>query len=515
MNAKLKREIRRSRSTFIIGSLALLLAFIGLSIVWNHSIKEELADQAATFVRKGMITTDMRGATEALNGIQLSSFDSVTLFHPTGERVVTLPPIFDYRLQNESFFRAIQMGEISRDIVIDSSSKELIGRIEFSYYRFELVRFAFLIWVFGALGLWTLLHPSIKKVQIEIQNEIRMRNAETVEEVAKKIRHNIRSPIAVLNALFIEQSIQKDEFLHQGIGAVRRLEEIVSEIHSDLKGEKNSLRQQPAVYDLSKAVSSVAAEKRLISKNIPISLACIPAGEPIYSEIPSAELKASLSNLIDNSLQAFDGRGGVDIAIESDEHAITLTISDCGRGIPEEVVHSVFDKGFTFGKSGGTGLGLYYAKRLVEQFQGNIEIRSRVGEGTSVIIIIPKRQTPSWHVHAIEESRFQRIVVCDDVDGILKAWEIRLKSLNWSLKTQFYRNTAQIPLDDPRTTLFLLDYDLGAGVETGLQFMQRTGIGPSAILVTGHFDAPEVQAACADLGCGLLPKDEIATVLFV
>lgn len=103
MNKRINREIRKARFRFSLASFLLLLAFIGLSIVWNRSIKEELADQATSFVRKNMLATDMRGVIESLNGIQLSSFANVSLFHVSGQRVLTLPPVFDYRLQGESF----------------------------------------------------------------------------------------------------------------------------------------------------------------------------------------------------------------------------------------------------------------------------------------------------------------------------------------------------------------------------------------------------------------------------
>ena len=57
-----------------------------------------------------------------------------------------------------------------------------------------------------------------------------------------------------------------------------------------------------------------------------------------------------------------------------------------------------------------------------------------------------------------------------------------------------------------------MDYDLGDGRETGLDFARRLENCNQLVLVTGHFDVPEIQEACAALGCRLLPKDEIAQV---
>lgn len=384
----------------------------------------------------------------------------------------------------------------------------------FQYSRFELVRYAVLIWVLATMALWTFVNPSIRKVHSEIQNEIRLRNAELIEEVAKKLRHNIRSPLAVLNALFVDRVMDKDEFLEQGQRAVLRLEEIVAEIKSDFRGDAPKQKTMPALFEMTKVLKAIVDEKTLISKQIPITLKIEGSLGPVYSEIPSADLKATLSNLIDNSLQAYRGLGEVEVRLDADDFSISLSVVDSGRGIPESVLQSVFEKGFTFGKSGGTGLGLYYAKKLVEESQGNIDIASVDGQGTVITMLIPRKTTPSWHVDRISLNGVDNIVVCDDVQGILKAWEVRLRSLTGAPAAQFYSRTEDIPkLDDD--VLYLLDYDMGPKAESGLAFAQRLRSGSRAYLVTGHFDAPEIQAACAEIGCKLLPKDEIASIQIV
>lgn len=491
----------------------LLIAFVGLSIIWNRSIKEELATQATSFVRKGMLSTDMRGVSESLNGIQLSAFDSVTLYHASGERIVTLPPIFDYKEQMRSSWRPFLYDTIDTDIRVDRDGMDKLGTLVFSYYRFELVKYAALVWIFASIGLWLLVSPATRKVQAEIQKEIRLRNAEATEEIAKKIRHNIRSPLAVLNALFVDRTIDKESFFEQGQSAVQRFEEIVAEIKADFQKVPRKSNSSPPIYEITKLVERIIDEKRVTAKNVEIKLESNVNGLPVYCELPGAELKATLSNLIDNSFQALDGDGQVTVRLDCDEHSVLLEVSDTGHGISQSIVQHVFDKGFTYGKEGGTGLGLYYAKKLVEDYQGNIDIRSLEGAGTTVALHVPRKPTPTWHVAELKLSQAVEVVVCDDVQAILKAWQIRFKSLHKAPQATFFTSTEAIPQPSTlRPAMYLVDYDLGDGYETGLDFARRLENRSQLVLVTGHFDVSEIQEACAAIGCKLLPKDEIAQV---
>lgn len=97
-------------------------------------------------------------------------------------------------------------------------------------------------------------------------------------------------------------------------------------------------------------------------------------------------LKQILLNLIMNSLQAMEEGGGKllveTIAPTADE--ISIVIADTGPGIPEDALAKIFQPYFTTKKPGeGTGLGLFVTKTLVENMGGRIEVKSKLGEGTT------------------------------------------------------------------------------------------------------------------------------------
>ena len=102
------------------------------------------------------------------------------------------------------------------------------------------------------------------------------------------------------------------------------------------------------------------------------------------------QLMQVLINLIVNSLHAMDRGGTLRLAATRTDDLARLEISDTGQGIPPEILSRIFDPFFTtkeFGK--GTGLGLTVVKGIVEEHEGTISVHSRVGEGTTVTILLP------------------------------------------------------------------------------------------------------------------------------
>ena len=70
--------------------------------------------------------------------------------------------------------------------------------------------------------------------------------------------------------------------------------------------------------------------------------------------------------------------------------AVRLEFADDGKGIPEQNLKKIFAPFFsTKDGSGGTGLGLFISRRIVESYQGSIEVMSKEGQGTTFIIIFP------------------------------------------------------------------------------------------------------------------------------
>jgi signal transduction histidine kinase len=104
-----------------------------------------------------------------------------------------------------------------------------------------------------------------------------------------------------------------------------------------------------------------------------------------------SELNQVWTNLVDNAVDAMDGRGAIDIHVDpTDEGGVQVRICDTGPGIPPDVLHRLFEPFFTTKAPGvGTGLGLHITHAVVSRHGGRIEVESKPGEGTCFIVTLP------------------------------------------------------------------------------------------------------------------------------
>ncbi len=98
-----------------------------------------------------------------------------------------------------------------------------------------------------------------------------------------------------------------------------------------------------------------------------------------------------LSNLIQNSVDAVEeNKGIIKIKTKSLNHSFQIIVEDNGCGIPEKNLNKIFDIFFTTKGSRGTGFGLAIVQKVVKEHNGKIEVSSKVGEGTTFTITLPK-----------------------------------------------------------------------------------------------------------------------------
>lgn len=95
-------------------------------------------------------------------------------------------------------------------------------------------------------------------------------------------------------------------------------------------------------------------------------------------------------NILTNSIQAIDNEGTITIKTKAEKGAISVSISDNGKGMKEEDLSHIFDPFFTTKDPGkGTGLGLSIVQRIIKEHNGSINCKSRVNHGTEFIVNLP------------------------------------------------------------------------------------------------------------------------------
>ena len=107
---------------------------------------------------------------------------------------------------------------------------------------------------------------------------------------------------------------------------------------------------------------------------------------PCYIRADKEKLKIALLNIIINAIEAIDNtKGELSISLVQNEESYSLEISDNGCGIPQENLSKLFEPYFT-SKRNGIGLGLASTLNIIQAHNASIEVKSKVGSGTTFII---------------------------------------------------------------------------------------------------------------------------------
>lgn len=368
---------------------------------------------------------------------------------------------------------------------------------------------------------FVMLGDKIRKI-IERYNQDRKKLLElekqtTFSNVAKQVAHDIRSPLA---ALAVESNSLKELPEERRVCIVRAIQRI-NDIANDLilKGTQDNLLvkdpQKSALHLISSLTESLVSEKRIqfrshLDKEILFVLDSTSYG--LFVTVDPKEYKRVLSNLIDNAIEAIEVQGIVSIRIEGKEKIIKVSIHDNGKGIPEHLLKQLAQKGITYGKKQGLGLGLYHASQSVRSWGGSLDIHSTFGKETTATIRLPRQKAPDWFVPAIKIHPGDTIVILDDDQTIHQIWKERFRTFaEQNLKVLHFLTYEEISkglkqLLPNRNIVYLFDYELLGQPVNGLQIIEEFKVKNNAILVTSHFENPEILNKCRPLNVKLIPK---------
>jgi signal transduction histidine kinase len=112
----------------------------------------------------------------------------------------------------------------------------------------------------------------------------------------------------------------------------------------------------------------------------------------LFINFEKTDFLRAIWNLLQNAVDATVGRSSpsVRVHLESQGAGVLISIVDNGKGIPEELQEKVLLRGGSFGKVGGNGLGLSFAKKTFETWGGTLALQSAVGVGTTILISVPR-----------------------------------------------------------------------------------------------------------------------------
>lgn len=224
-----------------------------------------------------------------------------------------------------------------------------------------------------------------------------------VGKLAGNVAHEVNNPIAIITAKGrLLLSDRREEMSDQVATEISKIVSLADRVGHIAQGLLSYCRTAASIHSLidlrlpvTKAVSLLEEKARMSNVTI---LQELPDRLPVLAN-PN-EMEQVFLNLFLNAFDAMPNGGTLRITGRRPDSAVVM-IHDSGSGIPAEIQEKIFEPFFSTKEEGrGTGLGLSICQGLVHSHGGEIEIKSSIDHGTSVIVKLPLVQTEGENARA-------------------------------------------------------------------------------------------------------------------
>lgn len=252
---------------------------------------------------------------------------------------------------------------------------------EFEILNIKTIVFKELILLFSCCFL--LLASVLALFIFTVKNLIKQqKQVEVLHTVVDNISHEFKTPIATLK--IATKALKKDwnpETLPLIDRQISRLESLMQQLHKDEEGEILLIKPEDwnfFIQDLAFTYPEITFDSEIkVTKELPFD---------------KSLLETIIKNLCENSVKY--GASSVKINILDLHENLTIEISDNGEGIEKKELKNIFEKFYRIQSNNihntkGLGLGLYFVKKIIDQYKGKIEVISQPKEGTLFKINLP------------------------------------------------------------------------------------------------------------------------------
>ncbi len=231
--------------------------------------------------------------------------------------------------------------------------------------------------------------------------------------------HEMRTPVAAIEgylALALNDKVANIDakarsYLEKAHASTQHLGKLFQDLLTSAKAEDGRLTNHPLVVDMGEFVEKLVDDLRFTAEKKGLQLELLMGGKHqgstnnidaskklirplLYVHVDPDRIQEVITNLFDNAVK-YTETGKITVGITGDASVVQFHVSDTGPGIPKEDLPHLFQKFYRVDNSatrtiGGTGLGLYICRKIIELYSGRIWVESEPGHGSTFYINIPR-----------------------------------------------------------------------------------------------------------------------------
>jgi signal transduction histidine kinase len=229
------------------------------------------------------------------------------------------------------------------------------------------------------------------------------------DEFISTASHEMRTPIAAiegyislaLNEKAATVDVRARKYLESAHKSVGHLGQLFQDLLSVTKAEQNLVQEAVTAVNVEKVVAEAVGDMQFTAqaKGLSLGLQTSSGGgrtiSPTYWVAANPErLREVTLNLIDNAVK-YTPQGGIRVLVTGDETTVQVAVIDTGIGIATEDIPHLFQKFYRVDTAmtrgiGGTGLGLYLCRRIIELYNGHIWVESKPEQGSRISYALPR-----------------------------------------------------------------------------------------------------------------------------
>lgn len=237
--------------------------------------------------------------------------------------------------------------------------------------------------------------------------------------------HEMRTPVAAIEgylSLALNNKVatidaRARDYLEKAHSSTKHLGQLFQDLLTSAKAEDGRLTNHPKVVEMGAFLEQLAQDLRFSAEKKGLFMEFLFGNNDVkdaskgsgavdmnkvvrplyYVQVDPDRIREVITNLFDNACK-YTEEGKVSLGLTGNDGVVQIYVRDTGQGIPKEDMDHLFQKFYRVDNSatrtiGGTGLGLFICRKIIELYDGRIWVESEIGKGSTFYINIPRLAT--------------------------------------------------------------------------------------------------------------------------